>query len=501
MNNKIKRLLKNRIFLVVATIIICMNGTVLAVATYYSNKLLYKPADGTFNAANIKEALDILHEMAKSKFISAVAQKLLDNNATYGNYTYMGGTYLKGVQPNNYVWYNGYMWRIMGKNSDGTVRLIADENITSISWASTNTKSIQEYNIKEGYINDWLNDYFYSHLNETKNIIQDSTWCLNMTTSNNSTRTDCTGGTTFNAKIGLISVDEYNLSGASQTNKTYYLVSDQYYWTLTSYSTSLNVNSAWIVIPDGRAFNQYASVLNGVRPVINVSATARITVGDGTPKKPYILEQKNISATNKTLNEKVTSGEYVMFSNKTYRVISKESQGIKLIFDGYYEVTPKKTTYVVYNTSSSNVFAGSTIDIALNEIILTWLNSDKIIDASWNQGAAYSEGYQYTIPLSNNGSDIIRKVGLIKIGEVLAGQSGTMLTKNYTVASDYSNVRSSWTMTPSRSGTGVWVQNSDSRHKSFDSRSYAYVARPVVYVSGNNTITRGNGTPSSPYEI
>ena len=51
-------------------------------------------------------------------------------------YRYMDGCYVKGVQANNYVWFNGFMWRIMGINSDNTVRLITDENVTAISYGA-----------------------------------------------------------------------------------------------------------------------------------------------------------------------------------------------------------------------------------------------------------------------------------------------------------------------------------------------------------------------------
>ena len=49
-------------------------------------------------------------------------------------YQYMGGCYLKGKPTNNSLWYSGFLWRIMGINADGTVRLITDENVTAIPY-------------------------------------------------------------------------------------------------------------------------------------------------------------------------------------------------------------------------------------------------------------------------------------------------------------------------------------------------------------------------------
>ena len=57
-------------------------------------------------------------------------EELLQNSES--TYNYLNGTYLGGSQSTNYVWFNGFMWRIMGHNADGSVRLITEENVTAI---------------------------------------------------------------------------------------------------------------------------------------------------------------------------------------------------------------------------------------------------------------------------------------------------------------------------------------------------------------------------------
>ena len=217
--------------------------------------------------------------------IGTITQALLNNNTTYGNYTYMAGTYLKGVQENNYVWYNGFLWRIMGKNEDGSIRLITEENVTALPYGATNQGLT--YSTNTGYINDWLNEYFLSNLDSSKtSIIKEADWCINVTTSRTSTRTNCTGGTLVTSKVGLISIDEYNLSGASSANNTYGLVNAEFYWTLTPYSASY----AWYV--SGSGSTNYSAVTNsrGVRPVIVVGTSTTITSGNGTLENPYIID-------------------------------------------------------------------------------------------------------------------------------------------------------------------------------------------------------------------
>ena len=410
-------------------------------------------------------------------FISTVAQSLLDNNTGYGNYTYMGGTYLKGVQESNYVWYNGFLWRIMGVNEDGTVRLITEENVTAISYGAANQGLLYETN--EGYINDWLNEYFLSNLDSSKtDIIEESDWCLNTTTDSTSARQTCEGGTTFNASVGLITLDEFNLSGASSTNPTYYLVNSQYYWTLTPYSSA----NAWRVYSNDGANNDAVSLARGVRPVINVIANAVITGGNGSLSNAYILNQTSESKTGK-LNEKVSSGEYVSLDGKTYRVVSKESNGTKLIYDGYYDET------IAYG--SDNTFTTSSgIGQKLNDDILTWLgNSEKIIETNWYQTSGFGYGTKYISIIEDTTNPIQAKVGLIRVGEMMSGQSVSILTK-----SNY------WTMNKYTSTSRTWHVNPNGYVASNDVDTQEGV-RPVIVVSDDTTISSGNGTLQKPYII
>ena len=407
-------------------------------------------------------------------------------------YSYMGGCYIKGASTNNYVWYNGFMWRIMGINSDNTVRLITDENVTAISYGASNTA--ESYVMNEDYIHDWLNEYFLSHLNSTKSIIKEGNYfcseSTNSTTLTNATvRDKCTSGKEVSAKVGLISYDEYYLAGLSSS----YLNIKQVFWTMTPYSTS----NAWIVHSTGRA--DYYDVTNafGVRPVINVEATSTITEGDGTTSSYYVLAEDKNSDKTGNIGNAVTSGEYVSLEGKTYRVVSKESDGVKLILDGYYDTNVK---YGDNNTFTTTSGIGST----LNDDVLIWLglnNSTKIKETAWYQGTAMSSGYTYKTPLTETeGTGITAKVGLIRVGEMLSGQSSTILTSNYTKTSSYSNAKNYWTMNQYTRTSSAWFV-SDTGHANINGVTSTYGVRPVIKVDTTLTISKGNGTPSNPYEI
>ena len=418
-------------------------------------------------------------------------------------YQYMGGCYIKGNPNNNYIWYSGFLWRIMGINADGTVRMITDENATAIPWGEEGLAQ----NWDDSYAKDWLNNYFYPRL-KGNNIIKETTWCSETTTSSSSARTTCESNlSTQTAHVGLMTIDEYNLAGGSSS----YLNIAQVQWTMTPYSSS----HAWRVLGSGGANYYSVPITFGLRAVINVNSDVTITAGNGTlgtswssETGPYILnEDKNVEVTGK-LNEKATSGEYVLFAGKKYRVVDKDNNGnTKLILDGYYEET-EGTVYIM-SYGSDNIFSKDTgIGQKLNGDVLNWLvsesditNRNKLVsDYTWYQNNFdFGQSYKVSLNEKNPTRSINVTVGLIRVGEMLSGQSSSILTKGYTSTSSYNNTTTYWTMTPYSSSHAWRVYNIGDAYS--NSVSNALGLRAVIVVTADVTITKGNGTWSNPYQI
>ena len=411
--------------------------------------------------------------------------------------------YFQGKAYNNYIWYSGFLWRIMGINADGSVRLTTEENVTAIPWGTDDTA----LNYDGSHAKDWLNNYFYPRL-KGNDIIVEQTWCSETATSDSSARTNCSNNlSTEKAKVGLISLDEYNLAGASDS----YLNISQTQWTLTPSNGSF----AWRVDSSGFAGSNSVYNAYGLRAVINVNSNVTITSGNGTlgatwssNAGPYILnEDKSIEVTGK-LNEKATSGEYVLYAGKKYRVVDKDSNGnTKLILDGYYE---ENGSVYEMEYGDNNTFSTTTgIGQKLNNDVLEWLvassdteNRNKLVtNYTWYQNEFYY-GDNYTISLEENNPtrSINATVGLIRIGEMLSSQISSILTKGYAIANSYDNTNYYWTMTPYTSSFRAWYVN-DAGYARDSDVGGANGLRAVIVVNSNVTITRGNGTWSSPYEI
>ena len=409
---------------------------------------------------------------------------------------------LFAMQPlNNSIWYSGFLWRIMGINRDGTVRLITDENVTAIPWGASNTAE----NWDGSYAKDWLNNYFYPRL-KGNNIIKEETWCSEKSTSSSSMRTTCTNNLSKEkSRVGLITIDEYNLAGGEGS----YLEINQSQWTMTPMgSNSLQIINSFT------SGSVSVSDASGLRAVINVNSDVTITGGNGTlgtdwssESGPYILnEDKNMEITGK-LNEKATSGEYVMFAGRKYRVVDKDSDGnTKLILDGYYG--DNETIYQI-EYGDDNIFSLTTgIGQKLNGDVLKWLTNNNDIEKGklvsnykWYQNN-FSFGQSYTVSLNEESPtrSIQATVGLIRIGEMLSSQSSSILTNGYINERSNSNAANYWTMTPATDSFDVWYVRTVSKSQTCGT-SFQSGIRPVIVIKSDVIVTGGNGTWSNPYQI
>ena len=419
-------------------------------------------------------------------------------------YQYMDGCYIKGNPNNNYIWYSGFLWRIMGINADGTVRMITDENVTAIPWGKNNV--IQSWD--GSHAKDWLNNYFYPRL-KGNNIIKESTWCSEATADENSARTECTINFSIqSAYVGSLTLDEYNLAGSADS----YLNIAQYQWTMTPYKD----NNVWRFSSSGSKDNKSNEDTYGIHAVINVKENTMITGGDGTIKSiwdnekgPYILISNENTNIDGKLNEIVTSGEYVLFADKKYRVVNCDEEGnVKLILDNYYEEN-ETALQISYSENSINIFSTENgIGEKLNNDVLNWLvsindmeNRNKLVtNYSWYQNDFdYGDNYTISLDEENATQTVIATVGLIRIGEMLSGQSNSILTKGYTTAISNDNTEYYWTMTQ-HSDNNVWTlyYNGPAYYRTISS---TYCIRPVIVIKHNVDVVDGNGTWSNPYQI
>ena len=425
-----------------------------------------------------------------------VADKLLagvGNNGTIDT-SDSEQTFITGTNPNNYIWYSGKLWRAVSIDpSDNSVKLVTQWNISNIPYNAKDNTAFQG-----SYMEQWLNDTsvdgFLGNLREPDKFIKtDSVWNATLTTA--TTKPEKT--TMITDAVGLLNIYECTMSYKNASSSTGYLNNSLNWWTLTPYSTSL------VRYVYSYGFGPIDSPANsfGSRPSINLKSAVKIIDGDGTVDNPYRLQGDNDSPTGALLSARY-SGEYISFGtgeNNLYRIVSHENgTGTKIT-----SALPIKDS-----GSYKKLAFGRNVTFSKDNTIGTFLNSDYLTSGTYltrdqvNMIEDNTTWYLGTVGIGANyklakyqdatGSNLTTstttaKIGLLRLGELMAGQ----FDKN-------GNNASYWTLTP-YSTSYVYYVSSD-RVRS-DNPGTSYGSRPSMNLKSTVKIVSGTGTKSSPFVL
>ena len=426
-----------------------------------------------------------------------VADKLLagvGNNGTIDT-SDSEQTFITGTNPNNYIWYSGKLWRAVSIDpSDNSVKLVTQWNISALPYNAENNTAF-----KGSYMEQWLNDTsvdgFLGNLREPDKFIKtDSTWNATLTT----TTTKPKKTIMVTDAVGLLNIYEYTMSYKNATNSTGYLNNGLSWWTLTPYNTS----SVRYVNYYGSGSYYSPTYSYGSRPSINLKSAVKIIDGDGTIDNPYRLQDDNDIPTGALLSTRY-SGEYISFGtgeNNLYRIVSHENG------------TGTKITSAIPLKDSGNykkMAFGSNVTFSKDNTIGTFLNGDYLTNGTYltsdqvnmiedkttwylgtvGIGANYKLAkYQDTTGSNLTISTATAKVGLLRLGELMAGQFDK--DGNNTIY---------WTLTlySHLSVRGVSNYGNGSGNSPANSNG----SRPSMNLKSTVKIVSGTGTKSSPFVL
>ena len=228
--------------------------------------------------------------------------------------------YFRGNSKNNYLQFAGLTWRILRINSDKSIRIVLDHNITFTNYSRFNN-AIDYTGLKYVYnaetinndISNVLNDWYYNTItvNKFDNYVVNSGFCNdssswieryhtyfnNVVRINNHTPSyTCPGtnndfGGLYNQKIGLISVDDAMYAGAVKdlANTSYFLYSAEPYYTMSPIEYYNYRVYLYYMTESGTFGSTEPTNPKGVRPVINISPTVSV-IGKGTQDNPYVID-------------------------------------------------------------------------------------------------------------------------------------------------------------------------------------------------------------------
>lgn len=235
-----------------------------------------------------------------------LSNKIIDDSyVTSGDGLYQtnDGYVFRGEFPNNYVNFSDKSWRIIGINSDGSIRLIYnDKKIEKNVWDD-------RYNSdKEGYVG--INDFSVSRIlmylkeiydNNTyvnknnKDLLVKHDWCIGKISESDASISSLNlcSDVYSDLYIGVVKVDDV-LIPSLDSNCT-----NLYDFECTNYNYFFNINTGWTLnsssdksysvfsSSNGSISFKNASATSYIRPVINVNGNILYKSGNGTSDDPY----------------------------------------------------------------------------------------------------------------------------------------------------------------------------------------------------------------------
>lgn len=389
-------------------------------------------------------------------------------NEELGEYTpcnYNGNT------TNNYVWYSGFLWRIIGITKDNTIKIIMQDNLTISNYASSDT-----VNYNSSYVYNYLNDYFYPMLNST-NLITAGDYCISKRSDISSKTTDCDNN--INSKIGLLSLDEYNYITNENGN---FLNTTTNFYTLTPKDDA----NMYTISNNGGIDTKTVDTFIGIRPVLTLKTDTEIIKGTGDYNNPYILnESNNIAISNKISTRYV--GEYISINNNTYRIVEPTTDYVKIVLSNYYKKPGGVDGYYEFSTSSNNVISptegiGYTLNNDVyNDLFNTSTLKNLTMKNNYALGTYLNKDLDVLTTTLNGISTVNMNVSLLRIGDILSGSNAVLTTtttenNNIVTIDDVKNI--------------IEIPTTDVQK-----------VYPVVSIKPNITIKAGTGTYLDPYTL
>lgn len=422
---------------------------------------------GTYEVTyTISDSLDNktvkVRKVIVTQTLNNIVEKATDNSNIY-----------KGVNDNNYLMIDGIMFKIVGINSDKTVKVVSKDALASVNYDG---------------IDSWLNDYFYEKLSDSakEHIYKKSKWCI----ENVSNPTNYNSCKKYSRKkiVGMLSIADYNNSKDNKNISS--IVNDSPIWLSNSFSNDKYYINSYFNMVDG-GLKEYKEVskeeIYNVKPVINIIENSIIISGDGSFYNPYIL--KDNANTNKK-GDKISStktGTYISYSGYTWRVIGKDSDDttevilmdpVETTEGTYYTNYADELDY--YNPNEKLTLAGNIVNILPSYVKTSYFVNKNITIKQYKDKVLYkkqSSEKKYKV-----------KFNEMSIFDLYSAKSSSSSTV--------------WYQEVSKANNQVYFNSPtngiDKEKFDYDTK---YSVRVVGYLNKNVVIKNGSGTIDNPYTI
>ena len=417
--------MKEKIFNIISLVFIIVFISYFGFRTYSAYKVSTKVIDDIY---------------ITDRLINSISKYDTTNHLNKDNDEYI----FKGKVNNNYVKYQGYLWRIMKINSNKELVLVMDEILT---YLPKNTSLHWLNNTNEFTIN-------YELLNNTNQCID------NFDNIDNSSCND----TNNNYIVGQLSIDDYIKVGGNKS----YLNNGINFWTSNSYDE----NNSWYISEDGLISYSDNNIKHGIRPIITLKNNIELINGNGTIDNPYIIEERTINTLKDSLQ-----GEYISYNNEIWRIMYNRNNSIKIINTDYIKNNNKNIEYF-FDNKTNQVDTSKLITYLNTTYIKNLQNIEYLTKGEFNTGIYFKENINYTDSYKNT---ITNYVGIPSLNEPYIYDLDNIFLSN---PSNIDNLT-------------IYSINNNNLYE--DSISSIRYIRPTLYLKEDIKINGGTGTIDNPY--
>ncbi len=290
---------------------------------------------------------DVSFNTISTTYLNNYITSLSGSTQGTGEVVNENGYRYEGKNPNNYIWFNNELWRIIGvfdETSHGVsgqnlAKLIKNESIGGLSWDKSSSSNWSTASLNQLLNGSYLNsengtggEYCYGfrdipagNCDYTKTgisdiyrpMIKNVIWHVGGADNANISRSSVptaysyevganSSSTTYSAKIGLMYVSDYGYSvlssscdrdvklsnyDSSSCAGQSWLYSQGSEWTITTISNSRS--DAFRIDTDGNFYQNYYQSDKfrsyAVRPVLYLDSSAYVMDGNGSISDPYII--------------------------------------------------------------------------------------------------------------------------------------------------------------------------------------------------------------------
>ena len=382
--------------------------------------------------------------------------------------------YYTGAVSNNYVYFSNMLFRIVGMDGNN-VKIVADKDIANVNYDG---------------IDEWLK-YYESNLTENaKKYIIPTKYCES--SGNLDLKNFKCNSYTKKKNVGILSIDEVNrVYGEENAN---YLVNNTISWT-----SHVSEDKKTVMIYSGNIYSEkynlnfsyFKSNYNlGVRPVMVIDGNILVSDGDGSRKKPYMLEDYIKPVNHVKVNERYV-GEYIDYGGIIWRISKIESDGTVRIISNQGLNNESDFYFIDYQTTSKQKIYNPKQKGNIGYIINN--RSSEIVDTD------YLVNHEIEVPIYKNipayGKEVSTKKYEVKF-------SAPNMYEMFSASHDRVSVGPYWLINSSKNDN-LKLGVTDSGTVIYDEFGLVteFGIRPVAYLNKNCTIISGYGTEYKPFKI